>query len=238
VHGLAGGPFEVQPVAEALAAAGATVVVPRLPGHEGGLRPLARSTHADWRAAVAEARTQLLDEGREVDLLGFSTGAPLVLAELLRRPRDARPPEAVRVALLAPFVRIYRPPRVPLDPARLALGAPRWLAAPRPGPPLPPGPLRRAVLEVQPTRLMPLAAVRSALELIAEVEAGLERISARAWLIQGRRDTVVDPEGAEAWARRLPGTERLVHVDAAGHLLAWDAGRAEVEAASVEALAP
>src|SRR5688572_7729976 len=53
LHGFTGTPFEVRPLAEALAAQGYTTLAPVLAGHGGTVDDLAGTTHADWLASAA-----------------------------------------------------------------------------------------------------------------------------------------------------------------------------------------
>ena len=55
LHGLTGMPYEIRPIAEALAARGVRAVGPLLPGHGGAHEALAAVTHGDWIDAVASA---------------------------------------------------------------------------------------------------------------------------------------------------------------------------------------
>ena len=56
VHGFTGTPQSMRPLAEAFAAAGFAVELPRLPGHGTSVDDMATTTFADWSGAVA-ART-------------------------------------------------------------------------------------------------------------------------------------------------------------------------------------
>src|SRR5271165_580983 len=99
LHGLGGGPYEVQPVIDALAADGLRVVAPILPGHEGPAPVMPASSWRDWAATALSAFDDLTAGGRPVAVIGFSTGATLALHLALGRP-------VYRQVLLAPFLAI------------------------------------------------------------------------------------------------------------------------------------
>jgi carboxylesterase len=78
-------------------------------------------------------------------------------------------------------------------------------------------------------RTFNLHAALSALELIDEVKQEVERIETPTLIIQGRRDTVVEPANA-SWLYRNLGspTKRLILMEASDHLVALDSERDRV----------
>ncbi len=81
LHGVTGTPFEVRPLAEALARAGCTVEAPLLAGHGGTLADLALTGWPDWlrSAEAAMDRVRAAVGGRPIALAGFSMGGLLAL---------------------------------------------------------------------------------------------------------------------------------------------------------------
>lgn len=79
VHGFTGSPSSMRPVAEAFAAAGFTVELPRLPGHGTTVEDMATTGWADWTAAVAEAYERLAARTERVVVAGLSMGGALSL---------------------------------------------------------------------------------------------------------------------------------------------------------------
>lgn len=80
LHGLGGTPFEVRPLAESLAAAGATVEAPLLAGHGGTMSSLEASSWSDWLASAEAALARLRARtGNPVAVAGFSMGGLLAL---------------------------------------------------------------------------------------------------------------------------------------------------------------
>lgn len=77
-HGLAGTPFEMAPVAQALEAAGLTTQTPLLPGHGAGKDAYLAASFARWRA-FAHAAYRRLSANGPLLLGGYSLGGILAL---------------------------------------------------------------------------------------------------------------------------------------------------------------
>ena len=78
-------------------------------------------------------------------------------------------------------------------------------------------------------RTFSLAAAISALELIEEVKPTVPSIMIPTLILQGRRDTVVEPRDATWLHDHLGATRKaLVLLDRSDHLLAFDRDREEV----------
>jgi carboxylesterase len=103
LHGLTGGPSEVRPVGEALAAAGIRAVGPALPGHGTSPADLMTVTRDDLREAVLRALAALRG-ARKVFVCGLSAGALLALELAAHSRLRQGVPEVQRLALLAPAV--------------------------------------------------------------------------------------------------------------------------------------
>jgi carboxylesterase len=88
LHGFTGTPFEVRPVAEALAGRGFSVSAPVLAGHGGTLEQLNGTRWPDWFGSAEAALQALLEEvgGAPVALAGFSLGGLLALHLARQRP--------------------------------------------------------------------------------------------------------------------------------------------------------
>src|SRR6185436_14261402 len=89
LHGFTGTPFEVRPLAEALAGRGYTVVAPVLAGHCGTIDELACTGWPDWLASANDALDELLRTATgPVAVAGFSLGGLLSLRLARTRPAD------------------------------------------------------------------------------------------------------------------------------------------------------
>ena len=98
-HGLAGTPFEVAPVAQALSAAGITVRTPLLPGHGAGEDAFLASAFGEWRAFARAAYRQQCAEGPLL-LGGYSLGGILAL-DIAENAAEEGLPEPAGLLLLA-----------------------------------------------------------------------------------------------------------------------------------------
>jgi carboxylesterase len=215
VHGLGGGPYEVQRLAEGLHFLGLTTCTVLLPGHGLPGRRMPPSQWPQWFEAIAAAFDELAARFARVDLVGFSTGAPLVL----RLAQERQVPG--RLVLLSPFLRVFRPRFSPVPTEQLLKAVPFLTAVPRRRPPLQEAALRLQVERCAGYRTFSLSSTRSALELIALVEPRLNALTTPTLIVQGRHDTVVDPKGAALLEAGLGGPKHLLLVDS-DHLVTLD----------------
>ena len=211
---------------ETLRAGGFRVEAPVLPGHDPAIGPtMPGSTWREWLDAAESAFDALAasTEPGRVAVVGFSTGATLALALAGRR-------EVARLVLLAPFlaIRFTRlflvPPALYLRPfSRVFPDIPRRGAAARSRI------VRRELAGSSHFRTFSLPSTLSALELIARVTPTVGAIRAPTLILQGRRDSVVEPSRAAWLLARLGSTEkRLLWLPRSDHLLALDRDRAAV----------
>ena len=63
IHGLGGGPYELEPVIAALESEGLRVSAPILPGHDGPGPLMPASSWRDWAATVESAFDELASAG-------------------------------------------------------------------------------------------------------------------------------------------------------------------------------
>lgn len=110
LHGLGGGPYELEPLIAAIRAEDLKVLAPILPGHEGPGPVMPASSWDDWYKAAEMGFDELASEGGAVSVVGFSTGGTLALRLATRRP-------VARQVLLAPFLAIRYSGLIPLRPA-------------------------------------------------------------------------------------------------------------------------
>ncbi len=77
LHGFTGNPSSVRGLAEALAAAGYAVEMPRLPGHGTTIEDLMGTTWADWSSAAEAALASLAERTETQFVAGLSMGGSL-----------------------------------------------------------------------------------------------------------------------------------------------------------------
>lgn len=225
LHGLGGGPHELEPLIGAIGAAGHAVEAPVYPGHGGPGPRMPRSTWPEWHGAVERTYERLSERHRRISVVGFSTGCVLGLHLASRRPVD-------RLALLAPFLAVrhrwYHGLRAEF--AMRTVG--RWLReVPRRSSAVSDRRLRAELDRRSAFRTFNLDAARSAVDLIRVVRGEVAGVTAPALIVQSRRDSVVDPLGAR-WLFDHLGTpesdRRLVWLERSDHLVALDVERVAV----------
>jgi carboxylesterase len=79
IHGFTGNPGSMRGVAEAFAAAGFHVELPRLPGHGTHVDDMVPTTWADWTGAAEAAYQSLAARSSSVVVAGLSMGGALTL---------------------------------------------------------------------------------------------------------------------------------------------------------------
>jgi carboxylesterase len=224
LHGFTGTPFEVRPLAEALAAQGFTTLAPVLAGHGGTVGDLARTTHVDWLASAEAALEALRSEtgGAPVVLAGFSMGGLLAL-----RLARLHPQTVAALAIMAAPLRLS-----PLHAAgvRAIARLPRMLHK---------GILRalpkssgfdvvdQTMAALNPSlAALPLAGANSLLDLGQIVRADLPHITTPILVAHGAHDRTVPFEDSLELIGTIgsPVVERL-WLERSGHLLAIDVER-------------
>jgi carboxylesterase len=232
LHGFTGTPFEVRPLAEALAGRGFTVSVPALAGHCGTVEDLARTRWPDWLASAEGALDELVRTvgGARVAVVGFSLGGLLAL-------RLAR----LRAEQIAALVVMAAPLRLRPYQARVVRILARLPALLRRGPFRAVPKLRGYDLVDEEMRMqnpaltaMPVVGLASLLELAGVVRRDLADIRTPTLVVHGERDRTVPLQDSLELVGSLgaPVVERLF-LPRSGHLVAIDLDRsALVEAVS------
>ncbi len=89
VHGFTGSPSSMRPIATAMAEAGHTVHMPRLPGHGTSVGDMLETGWTDWTGTVETAYQQLAESCEKVVALGLSMGGTLILELATKHPELA-----------------------------------------------------------------------------------------------------------------------------------------------------
>jgi carboxylesterase len=113
-HGFTGNPSSLRPWAEAVAATGRTVVLPRLPGHGTTWKEMSRTRWEDWYGELHRSYVELRERARVVVVAGLSMGGGLALRLAQEQP------EVDGLVLVNPAVRVD-------DPRLVALPVLRWV---------------------------------------------------------------------------------------------------------------
>lgn len=89
IHGFTGNPSSMRGVAEAFAAAGFAVELPRLPGHGTTVEEMKQTSWADWTGEVEAAYQRLAARTDKIVVGGLSMGGSLTLWTALQHPEVA-----------------------------------------------------------------------------------------------------------------------------------------------------
>jgi carboxylesterase len=109
LHGFGGSPGSLRGVAEWFEAHGASVRLPRLPGHGTSVEDLAARRWPEWAAEADAALSELSTRCERVAVLGHSMGAALALHLAATRPADV-----AALSLANPYLRDRRLLLVPV----------------------------------------------------------------------------------------------------------------------------
>ena len=219
VHGFTGAPASVRNVAEALAAAGHHVELPRLPGHGTHIDDMLATTWADWLGEVLAAHDRLAARADRVVLVGQSMGGSLVL-----RAAQLRPATLAGLVCINPLVRSRGDEVIEMlddyidDGIRVAPGEGSDIADPDSSDISYPG--------------TPLAPLRSL--LVDGVAGAVADLTAPLRLLTSRQDHVVDPADSEYLATAYGGPVQHTWLERSYHVATRDFDRDLVIAETVE----
>ncbi len=219
LHGLTGHVEEMRPLADALAARGFAVRVPRLAGHGTDLADLARTSWSDWFRSASQGFDALAAEGPRVAVFGLSMGSLLALHLAATRPAVA----ALVCAATPIRLTDWRIRWIPLM-ARIPAVRRRFALIPKRGGPDVSDPAVRA--ESPSYSSTPLISVREMLRLRATVLRELSAVQQPVLLLQGRHDHAVRASSVRALRRRLGSRAVETHVlERSWHVLTVDVER-------------
>jgi len=212
VHGFTGSPMSMRPIAEAFAAAGWTVELPRLPGHGTTVEDMDRYRWKDWTAAADAAYRDLAARTDQVVVVGLSMGG--TLAAWL----GAQHPDVAGLVLIngaaepddfAPLLEQLRP--LVAAGERFAPGVGNDVADPD-------------VVELAYSST-PVEGLISFGEGMVDVKASLASITSPALVIHSRQDHVVPPGSHAALTTLLGGPVEVLELERSYHVATIDVDR-------------
>ena len=210
IHGFTGSPNTMRPVADAVAAAGFDVSLPRLPGHGTTIEDMVTTTWADWSSHVETAYCDVAARHDRVVLVGLSMGG--TLAAWL----GSRHPEIDGIVFINPAV-------LPIDPTlrdmigeMISVGD---VYAPGGGVGsdiADPDAHEEAYTET------PLVQVLSLFDAIDALQPDLAKIACPAVIMTSVQDHVIDPTSSDHLAERLSGPVERVMLERSYHVATHD----------------
>jgi carboxylesterase len=209
LHGLTGTPYEVRPIARALAARGIRARGPALPGHDTTPEDLSRVPYTEWVAAARGEVEKLRGDHERVFIAGVSMGGLVALALAAEGLCDALAVIGVPLRLrtraaalvpLAKYVHGYLPKRDGSDiQDPVARGR-------HPG-----------------YKKMPLRSVHELMKLQRHVVPRLARVSAPILVAHGAFDGTAHSDDAHRIAGEVSSDERrLLLLERSGHVVTVD----------------
>ena len=208
VHGFTGNPGTMRPLADALAAAGFTVEMPRLPGHGTTIDDMATTTWADWSGAAESAYLDLAGRCRSVVVAGLSMGGTLT-AWLA-----ARHPEIAGIVCINPAVSPREPEVKEMVTLMLAAGE---TVSPGIGSDIADPDAHESAYEGT-----PLACALSLFEALDELQPLLGDITSPLLLMTSTEDHVVEPASSDHLAASVSGPVERVTLERSYHVATLD----------------
>jgi carboxylesterase len=220
LHGFTGNPLSMRPLAEALAEAGFTVELPRLPGHGTSIEDMVHTGWDDWLAEAERSLAALAArsaEGRCI-VVGLSMGGALTAAVA-----EGHPELAGIVLINAPVVASSE---MTTAVAAMLDGGMETMESIG-------GDIADPASEELSYDATPLRALLTMLDAGNEVRARLGDITMPALVITSRQDHVVNPEDSNILAAEIDGPVEHLWLEKSFHVATLDYDRALVESATV-----
>ena len=192
-HGFTGSPASMRPWGQALADAGCTVRVPRLPGHGTTWQELNQTRWQDWYAEVDRSLSELRERCDRVAVAGLSMGAALVL-----RLAEQRPDDVDAITVVNPAIASTNRQLLALPLLRHVLASTPAIGNDIKKPGMTEGAYDRT----------PLQALHSLTLMWREVRRDLPRVRAPLLVLRSRVDHVVDPSSARLLMRAVSSPVR------------------------------
>jgi len=220
LHGFTGNPSSMRGVAEALAAAGFAVELPRLPGHGTSVEDMLTTDFSDWAATAEAAYLDLAGRTASVVAVGLSMGATLAAWVTARNPATAglvavngmfEPPAPAFLELLRTTV-AQGSDRIPGIGSDIAL----------------PGVSEGAYGET------PIEPLISLMEATTELHGRLADIRCPVLILTSPQDHVVPPSSSDVLAAAVAGPVERVTLERSFHVATLDFDKDLVEKRTVE----
>jgi carboxylesterase len=220
LHGFTGNPWSMRPLAEALAADGLAVELPRLPGHGSRWQELQRTDWRDWAGEALSALARLRARTRARVVVGQSMGATLTL-QLARIHAD----DLAGIVLINPALSRT-------DPALRLLPVLKWLLPTVGGIG---NDIAKAGADERAYRRVPLRALASLLDLQRDVQRHLGEVTLPTLVFTARSDHVVDPGNSATVIAGIAATDKAqVWLERSYHVATLDQDLAMIAAATAE----
>ena len=222
LHGFTGNPQSMRPLAEAIANAGYTVELPRLPGHGTTVEDMMTTGWSDWSGAADAAYRELATRCDRVAVVGLSMGGGLTAFVAEEHP-DVTALVFIN-ALVKPPVQEMRDGLKGLVDAGMetmeSIGSD----------------IKKDGSQEASYNATPLACAASLFDGIEKVWERLDTISAPTLILSSREDHVVTSDNSDDLARIVKGSVEHIWLEDSYHVATLDNDASLVEAHTVRFL--
>jgi len=220
VHGFTGSPQSMRGLAQAFAAAGFAVELPRLPGHGTSLDDMLNTGWPDWSGAAEAAYQDLAGRCEKVVVAGLSMGGMLTVWLAARHPEIAGI-VAINAIVDPPAPSFIEMMRGILDSGTAVMPA-----------------VGGDIADPGATELaydgMPIEPLLTMVDAEQELFENLGRIACPVLIMTSPQDHVVPPGSSDVLAERVSGPVERVTLARSYHVATLDYDKDEVEARAVE----
>jgi carboxylesterase len=207
LHGFTGNPSSMRGLAEAFAAAGFAVEMPRLPGHGTHVDDMIETTFADWAAEADRVYAQLAAQCTRVVVAGLSMGGALTCWLAVQHPE------------IAAIVVINAPMQVPDE---LAEGVRQLVETGQETMDAIGGDVADPESPESSYDKTPLRPLLTMVEAGQELRGRLSEITCPALIITSTNDHVVNPADSDLLAAAVSGPVERVILDKSFHVATID----------------
>jgi len=222
LHGFTGNPQSMRPLAEAIANAGYTVELPRLPGHGTTVEDMMTTGWADWSGAADAAYRELASRCDRVAVVGLSMGGGLTAFVAEEHPD---------VAALVFINALVKPPVQEMRDGLKGLLDAGMETMESIG-----SDIKKEGSQEASYNATPLACAASLFDGIEKVWERLDTISAPTLILSSREDHVVSSDNSEDLARIVKGSVERIWLEDSYHVATLDNDASLVEAHTVRFL--
>jgi carboxylesterase len=219
VHGFTGNPFSMRPLATAIAAAGYSVELPRLPGHGTSVEDLMMTRWTDWSQTALGAFDELAGRCEKVAVVGLSMGGGLCALVAESRP------EVAGCVFINPWINPLNPELLDGLNQFIEAGVEKFDAVG--------SDIKKESTTEWAYDATPLAGIKSACDALVDVRANLGKITSPVLLLTSRIDHTVNWERGEDIVAMVGGPVEQIWLEDSYHVATLDNDAPLVESSTV-----
>jgi esterase/lipase len=194
IHGFAGNPWEVEPLAYALEKKGYEVMTPLLPGHSLDKAKMEKITSLNWITMIEKIVKQAIEENKKIHMIGFSMGS--MIASIM-----ASRYEISTLVLLSPPVYVLTPSVLKTRLGRFFQHTEKKRSVS-----VHPSPKNQPFI-----RSIPVYNLFQFQKIVRQAKKIFRHISIPICIIHGLKDEIVDPRSSQWIFRTVSTIEKELH---------------------------